>query len=274
MTIAERKFAFCDADFVRVRHMIHERAGIALGPHKREMVYSRLARRLRILGYKNFVSYLDTLESQPESDEWEYFVNALTTNLTAFFREPHHFPILAAFIRQRSDPLSVWCCGASTGEEAYSIAITLVEALGPRAKMATVFATDIDTYAMSLARAAVYSYERVAKLEKHRLKRFFLRGRDSNNGQVKVKPEITSMVTFDILNLLMPTWPIVEKFDVIFCRNVMIYFDRATRAQMLERFALVLKPGGLLFAGHSENLTYSSREFRLLGQTVYECVRS
>ncbi len=171
--IAERKFAFCEADFERVRQMIHARAGIALGVHKREMVYSRLARRLRILGYQDFGRYLDLLESQPTSTEWEYFVNALTTNLTAFFREPHHFPILASFVRQRSEPLSVWCCGASTGEEAYSIAITLVEALGPRANMAKVFATDIDTYALSLARMAVYAYERVAGLEPYRLKRFF-----------------------------------------------------------------------------------------------------
>ncbi len=129
---AERQFEFRDADFARVRQMIYARAGISLGAHKREMVYSRLARRLRALGQQEFRVYLDGLENEPAAPEWEDFVNALTTNLTAFFRESHHFPILADFARQRGGPVSVWCCAASTGEEPYSIAMTLVESLGAR----------------------------------------------------------------------------------------------------------------------------------------------
>ena len=178
----DRQFDFRDADFTRVRKMIHARAGISLGAHKREMVYSRLARRLRALGRQDFGSYLDQLENEPDAAEWEDFVNALTTNLTAFFRESHHFPILADFVQKRGGPVSVWCCAASTGEEPYSIAITLAEALGPRASGCSVLATDIDTNVLNRARAAVYPAERVAKMEESRLKRFFLKGRGSNAG--------------------------------------------------------------------------------------------
>ncbi|NMK50450.1 CheR family methyltransferase [Achromobacter sp. Bel] len=267
----DRQFDFRDADFSRVRKMIHARAGISLGAHKREMVYSRLARRLRALGRQDFGSYLDQLENQPDAAEWEDFVNALTTNLTAFFRESHHFPILADFAQKRGGPVSVWCCAASTGEEPYSIAMTLVEAMGPRASACTVLATDIDTNVLNRARAAVYPAERVAKMEEERLRRFFLKGRGANAGQVRVRPEIAGMVRYETLNLLAPSWAINEKFDVIFCRNVMIYFDKPTQAKILERFVPLLKPGGLLFAGHSENFTYISRDFRLRGQTVYEC---
>jgi len=167
--------------------------------------------------------------------------------------------------------VSVWCCAASTGEEPYSIAITLAEALGARASGCSVLATDIDTNVLNRARTAVYPAERVAKMEDSRLKRFFLKGRGANEGQVRVRPEIADMVRYETLNLLAPSWPISEKFDVIFCRNVMIYFDKPTQAKILERFVPLLKPGGLLFAGHSENFTYISRDFRLRGQTVYEC---
>ncbi|MBV7487087.1 CheR family methyltransferase [Bordetella sp. BOR01] len=269
---AERQFEFLEADFARVRRMIHERAGISLGEHKREMVYSRLTRRLRALGRQDFSGYLDHLENQPAAAEWEDFVNALTTNLTAFFREAHHFPILAELARTRTAPLSVWCCAASTGEEPYSIAMTLAETLGERASSATVLATDIDTNVLNKARAGVYADERVARMDPARLKRFFLRGRGSNTGQVRVRPELAAMVRFETMNLLARSWPIAEQFDAIFCRNVMIYFDKPTQAGILQRFVPLLKAGGLLFAGHSENFTYISRDFRLRGQTVYECV--
>lgn len=267
----DRQFDFRDADFSRVRKMIHARAGISLGTHKREMVYSRLARRLRALGGQDFGSYLDSLENEPDAAEWEDFINALTTNLTAFFRESHHFPILADFAKKRGGPVSVWCCAASTGEEPYSIAITLTEALGPRAAGSTVLATDIDTSVLNRARTGVYPNERVAKMESERLRRFFLKGRGANEGHVRVRPEIAEMVRYETLNLLSPSWGITEKFDVIFCRNIMIYFDKPTQGKILERFVPLMKPGGLLFAGHSENFTYISRDFRLRGQTVYEC---
>ncbi|CAM4419541.1 CheR family methyltransferase [Bordetella pseudohinzii] len=266
---AERQFDFRDADFSRVRSMIYARAGISLGAHKREMVYSRLARRLRALGVGDFGSYLNALQEDTGAPEWEEFVNALTTNLTAFFRESHHFPVLADFARGRGGPVSIWCCAASTGEEPYSIAMTLAES--GRGGGSRVYSTDIDTHCLNRARAGVYAWERVAKLGDERLRRFFLRGKGANEGQVKVRPELAGMVVFETLNLLAPSWPIQEKFDAIFCRNVMIYFDKPTQAKILRRFVPLLKPGGLLFAGHSENFTYISQDFRLRGQTVYEC---
>jgi chemotaxis protein methyltransferase CheR len=263
-----RDFLLTERDFEKIRTLIHRRAGISLGGHKREMVYSRLARRLRTLQLNDFASYLAMLDADEYSDEWEYFTNALTTNLTSFFREQHHFPLLAEHAKKTGRPYSVWCAAASTGEEPYSIAITLAEALGDRA--GTVLATDIDTQVLAKAAAGVYSSEQVAKLSQERLKRFFLKGSGARAGMVKVKPELASTVTFAPLNLLSPDWGIRERFDAIFCRNVMIYFDKPTQGRILERFVPLLKPHGLLFAGHSENFSYVTRSFQLRGQTVYE----
>jgi chemotaxis protein methyltransferase CheR len=268
----ERQFDFRDNDFARVRKMIYARAGISLGEHKREMVYSRLARRLRALSVQDFSSYLDALEGENGSPEWEHFTNALTTNLTSFFREAHHFPILADLVRKKQGPVSVWCCAASTGEEPYSIAITVAEALSGKTSGCEVLATDIDTNCLNRARTGMYPFERVSKLPEAQLKKYFLRGKGSNEGQVKVRPVLQDMVSFETLNLLADKWAIQGSFDAIFCRNVMIYFDKPTQAKILQRFVPLLKPGGLLFAGHSENFTYISKNFRLRGQTVYECV--
>lgn len=263
-----RDFLLTERDFEKVRALIHKRAGISLGSHKREMVYSRLARRLRSLQISDFGTYLELLESDDRSAEWEYFTNALTTNLTSFFREAHHFPLLAEHAKKVGRPYSVWCAAASTGEEPYSIAITLAEALGDRA--ATVLATDIDTQVLAKARAGVYTTEQVARLQQDQLKRFFLKGTGARAGSVKVKPDLASTISFEPLNLLAPDWGIRDKFDAIFCRNVMIYFDKPTQGRILERFAPLLKPNGLLFAGHSENFSYVTRAFQLRGQTVYE----
>ena len=268
----DRQFDFRDSDFARVRKMIYARAGISLGEHKREMVYSRLARRLRALSVQDFSSYLDSLEDQHGSPEWEHFTNALTTNLTSFFRESHHFPILADLVRKKQGPVSVWCCAASTGEEPYSIAITLAEAMGGKASGCEILATDIDTNCLNRARAGMYPFERVSKLPEAQLKKYFLRGKGGNEGQVKVRPMLQEMIDFETLNLLAEKWAVQGPFDAIFCRNVMIYFDKPTQAKILQRFAPLLTPGGLLFAGHSENFTYISKNFRLRGQTVYECV--
>lgn len=266
---AGRDFAFTLADFARIRDLIYQRAGIALADHKREMVYSRLARRLRVLGLSNFAAYLDRLEADTGDAEWEAFTNALTTNLTAFFRESHHFPILADFVRTRSKPVSIWCCAASTGEEPYSIAMTLIEAIGNRPS-ASVLATDLDTQVLARGEAGVYSAEQTGKLSPDYLRRYFLRGTGANAGKIKIRPEVRGLVDFAPLNLLSPQWALNGPYDAIFCRNVMIYFDKATQQRILERFVPLLKPGGLLFAGHSENFTYVTKAFRLRGQTIYE----
>jgi len=267
---ATKEFEFTARDFERVRSLIHQRAGIALADSKQEMVYSRLARRLRATGIKSFQAYLDALEGKTDNQEWEAFTNALTTNLTSFFREAHHFPILADHVRNRKEPISIWCSASSTGEEPYSIAMTLCEALGTLTPQAQVIATDIDTNVLTTAANGVYSMDRVEKMAPERAKRFFLKGRGQHEGLVRVRPELRQLVTFKQLNLLSGDWPVSGPFDAIFCRNVMIYFDKPTQGGILARFAPLMKPDALLFAGHSENFLYVSDAFRLRGKTVYE----
>jgi chemotaxis protein methyltransferase CheR len=269
-----RIFDFTARDFARVRGMIYRQAGISLSESKQEMVYSRLARRLRAKGMTSFEAYLDGLESGTDSGEWEAFTNALTTNLTAFFREAHHFPILAEHLVAMRTPLSIWCSASSTGEEPYSIAMTACEAFGTLTPPVSIVATDIDTNVLATAASGVYPIERVEKMAQDRLRRFFLRGRGERSGQVRVRPEVRQLVTFRPLNLLAASWPLSGPFDAIFCRNVMIYFDKSTQSRILSRFVPLMKPDGLLFAGHSENFMYATDAFRLRGKTVYELERS
>ncbi len=267
------EFLLTDNDFSKVRTLIHRRAGIALGEQKRQMVYSRLSRRLRELDMSDFSDYLELLETSRDGDEWQSFINSLTTNLTSFFREAHHFPLLASHARKCKQPFTVWCAAASTGEEPYSIAITLIEALGERASAARVVATDIDTSVLTKASAGVFTTEQVSRLSAERLKRFFNRGTGANAGKVRIRPEVAAMVKFSRLNLLDPSWSVKEPVDAIFCRNVMIYFDKPTQNKVLGRFAPLLKPEGLLFAGHSENASLVNPIFKSVGQTVYEVSR-
>lgn len=265
-----KEFAFTEHDFERVRSLIHRRAGIALADSKQEMVYSRLARRLRAIGIKSFSQYLDDLESSPDSQEWEAFTNALTTNLTSFFREEHHFPILADHVKKSTGPIEIWCSASSTGEEPYSIAMTLCEVFNTLVPPAHIIATDIDTNVLNTAANGVYPLERLDKMDPARAKRFFQRGKGKQEGYVRVRPELRQMITFKQLNLLSNDWPVSGPFDAIFCRNVMIYFDKPTQGKILERFAPLMKPDALLFAGHSENFLYVSNAFKLRGKTVYE----
>lgn len=266
--VYDRELGFTPADFERIRKLIYSKAGIALSPAKQQMAYSRLSRRVRATGAAGFTDYLDRLEHQG-GDEWQEFINALTTNLTSFFREQHHFPILADFARAHpaGKAMKVWCSAASTGEEPYSIAITLVEAGQGNAR---VLATDIDTKVLGTGQRGVYRDEVVRQVDDRMLKKYFLRGRGQNAGQVRVRPELQRMIDFRQINLLDERWPITDTFDVIFCRNVMIYFDKPTQYRILGKFAQVLRPGGLLFAGHSENFSDARADFRLRGKTVYE----
>lgn len=265
-----KEFEFTARDFERVRAMIHERAGIALSASKQEMVYSRLARRLRATGVQSFSDYLDRLETGGDDSEWESFVNALTTNLTAFFREAHHFPLLADHVRNAAGPVSIWCSASSTGEEPYSIAIALCETYGTLTPPAQIIATDIDTNVLACASAGVYPMEKLEKLSTERLRKFFQRGKGAQSGYGRIRPELRKLITFEQLNLLSSHWPVSGPFDAIFCRNVMIYFDKATQGKILARFAPLMKPDGILFAGHSENFLYLSDAFKLRGKTVYE----
>ena len=266
-----REFAFTTADFERVRKLIYEHAGISLSSAKQDMVYSRLARRLRETRLKSFGEYLGLLE-RGDKGEWEKFVNSLTTNLTSFFREPHHFPIFAEHLKklQGKSPIKVWCSAASTGEEPYSIAMTAVEAFNSFNTPVSIVASDLDTNVLDIAAKGVYASDRVDKLSPERLSRFFVRGGGSESGSYTVRPELRRMVSFQRLNLLEPGWSVRGPLDVLFCRNVMIYFDKPTHYKILSRFAPMLADNGLLFAGHSESFLHAADLFRSLGKTVYE----
>jgi chemotaxis protein methyltransferase CheR len=269
------EFTFTDSDFAKVRTLIHRRAGISLGDQKRQMVYSRLSRRLRELGIAEFAAYLSMLEAGNDENEWQAFINSLTTNLTSFFREAHHFPVLAEHVKKAREPVTIWCAAASTGEEPYSLAITLIEALGEqKAASARIIATDIDTAVLEKAAAGVFTLEQVERLSPERLRRFFNKGTGGNAGRVRIRPEVAQLVKFSRLNLLDASWAVKEPVDAIFCRNVMIYFDKPTQSKILDRFLPLLKQGGLLFAGHSENASLVNQNFKPLGHTVYSVVRT
>lgn len=266
-----REFHFTKKDFDRVCKLIYDHAGISLGDSKQELVYSRLSRRLRATGLKNFSEYLALLESNNEA-EWEQFANSLTTNLTSFFREAHHFTLLAEQLRtlRGKHRITLWCSAASTGEEPYSMAMTVLDALGRDASQVNIIATDIDTKVLATAKAGVYPEERIAKLSDDVVKRFFLRGKGEQEGMVRVRPELQELITFQRLNLLDNSWPVRGPLDVIFCRNVMIYFDKPTQLSILKRFAPMLRSDGLLYAGHSESFHNADEYFKLRGKTVYE----
>ncbi|MDP2230400.1 CheR family methyltransferase [Methylotenera sp.] len=266
----EREFDFTPNDFSRVRKLIYQHAGISLSEAKSDMVYSRIGRRLRTVGFDSFKTYLDNLESENSPVEWEAFTNALTTNLTSFFREEHHFPILAEHLVNLKKPIRIWCSAASTGEEPYTIAMTACEAFGTMKPPVEIIATDIDTNVLATAARGVYPYERVSKLSDERRRRFFQKGTGAHEGSVRVRNELCSLITFDQLNLLDEQWSLNDQFDVIFCRNVMIYFDKPTQSKILSHFVPLMKAHALLFAGHSENFLYVSNDFHLRGKTVYE----
>jgi chemotaxis protein methyltransferase CheR len=261
----DHEFAYSPEDFSRVRSLIAAYAGISLHEGKLSMVYNRLVRRVRSTGAGSFRAYLDAVEA-PGSAERERFVNALTTNLTAFFRESYHFDMLAAKAGAAARP-RVWSAACSTGEEAYSAAIAL-RAAGCREP--EIVGTDIDTDALAVARRGVYPIEPLERLGAERVRPYFLRGTGANAELALVRPEVRDRVRFSFHNLLGADWPASERFDAVFCRNAMIYFDRPAQQRLLERFAAVLKPGGLLFLGHSESCAAGHASFRSCGKTAYE----
>jgi chemotaxis protein methyltransferase CheR len=265
-----REFGYTQRDFQRVRRLIHQRAGIALNDSKTDMVYSRLARRMRALGLQRMRDYLDLVEGD-SGVEWQAFTNALTTNLTSFFREPHHFDVLREWLAgvPPSRPIRIWCAAASTGEEPYSIAMTVMEHYRNVWPPVSILATDVDTSVLATAEEGIYPEDRVQALSKARLRRFFRRGTGDNTGYVRVMDDARALVRFEPLNLLDDHWPVDGPLDVIFCRNVMIYFDKATQRRILSRFVPLLAADGLLLAGHSESFLHAADLFRPCGRTVY-----
>ncbi|MFN7835953.1 MAG: CheR family methyltransferase [Burkholderiaceae bacterium] len=270
-TAADREFEFTDRDFNRIRELIIQFAGISLSTSKQNMVYSRLSKRLRATGHVRFCDYLDGLNGR-HSAEWEQFVNALTTNLTSFYREAHHFPELADYLLSLKDRprIELWCCASSTGEEPYTMAITAMEAFKSMTPPVRILATDIDTRVLAIARAGIYKTEQVEKIPPDILKRYFIKGTGTNEGVFKVKPELQALMNFRPLNLLDRSWPIRSGFDAIFCRNVLIYFDKDVQLKILQRFSGLLTGSALLFAGHSENFSMAHALFKLKSKTIYE----
>lgn len=258
-----------EQEFAIACRLIAEYAGIKLSGHKRYMVHNRLMRRLRARGMHSFAEYLQLVQADPLGER-EAFVNALTTNLTAFFREPHHFELLRTRALAHRDrerrPMRVWSAACSTGEEAWSIAMTLREVRCP----ADILATDIDTDVLETASAGIYPAERAGAQAAERLRPHLLRGTGPNAGWVSVRPELRALVKFAPLNLQSPAWPAMEPFDAIFCRNVVIYFDRDAQRRLLERLAAVMRQHALLAVGHAESFPAGHPAFRACGRTAYQ----
>jgi chemotaxis protein methyltransferase CheR len=268
----DREFRFTVDDFNVLRKMSNEYSGIQVPDERFDMFYSRLSKRVRKLGLNDFKEYCAYLRSNHE-DEFTEFINAITTNLTSFFREQHHFDFLRKIIvpellsrNKNTKEINVWSAGCSTGEEPYSIAMTLLESV-PKDWKVKILATDLDTQVLHTASTGVYTEDRIADLPTDILKRWFLKSKTSPN-HVKVKADLQDIIQFKQLNL-MQEFPMKTPFDVIFCRNVLIYFDRETKAALAKRYAKLLVSKSWLFIGHSESLNQISNEFELVSTTTY-----
>jgi chemotaxis protein methyltransferase CheR len=276
-TAAVREFELSDSEFDRLRQLVHEHTGIALSAAKRELVYGRLGRRLRTLGLHSFSEYCRLIESG-QREELQELTNAITTNLTSFFRENHHFEQLAGEVLPQiaqstsaTRRLRIWSAGCSTGEEPYSIAMTLREAHDKfRGWDVKLLATDIDSNVLAVGAEGAYRDDRFKGVSEQRLKRNFAPP-PGRPGHLAATADLKSLITFKQLNLL-GTWPMHGPFDVIFCRNVIIYFDKDTQRELFDRMADLQAPGGWLFVGHSENLYSVTRRYKLVARTVYRRV--
>jgi len=277
MSGKQREFEYTKEDFDVLRKISNSHSGIIVTDDKFDMFYSRLVRRVRMLGLGSFKEYCDYLEAN-EATEFTEFINAITTNLTAFFRESHHFEyvkniIIPELIKRnfQTKKITVWSAGCSTGEEPYSIMMTLLENVPPDWEV-KLLATDLDTKVLQTAANGIYAAERVSALSSARLKRWFKKGIGGNSNKVKVTPELQSSITFKQLNLI-HDWPMKRRFDFIFCRNVIIYFDQQTKEALVNRYSKYSNTGSHLLIGHSESLHTVQTDFHLIGNTVYKKVK-
>lgn len=273
-----REFIFTDNDFDFIKQIVGDHTGIVLSDVKRNMVYGRLSRRLRALGLGEFRDYCDLIRSDDET-ELVNFINAITTNLTSFFRENHHFEYLKnTLVPQLLEKhaydkrIRIWSAGCSTGEEPYSIAMTLHESIPDIHRWdVKVLASDLDSNVVHTASQGIYSEDRITGINSAYKKRWFQKAVNGNDGKVKVSPKLQELITFKQLNL-MHEWPFNGPFDLIFCRNVVIYFSKDTQRTLVERYADKLAADGHLFLGHSESLFKVTDRFKLLGNTIYRKV--
>ncbi|TDJ66743.1 MAG: chemotaxis protein CheR [Proteobacteria bacterium] len=271
----EREYAFSDGDFNRLRNLVADHTGISLSDAKKDLVYGRLSKRLRALGLTSFSTYADYV-ADDVGDEIENFTNAITTNLTSFFRESHHFEHLEKIVlpilkmsNAKSRRIRIWSAGCSTGEEPYSIAISVIEADPELANWdVKILATDLDSNCVRHAAVGIYDHERIESLPDERRCRWFRKGSGEFEGKVLVDHQLQDMITFKELNL-MHDWPIRGPFDMIFCRNVIIYFDKATQRVLFKRFARLVADDAYLYLGHSESLFNVTEQFKLLERTIY-----
>jgi len=273
-TAQQREFAYTDADFRYVVEQAKRHAGIALADHKRDMVYSRLARRVRALGLSSIREYCDLLESARQHEEIGHFVNAITTNLTSFYREAHHFIHLKEQLAKarKGQRIRLWSAGCSAGMEPYTMALTAIEALGNLQQYdIRILATDIDTNILDRAARGMYPQQDMEKVPRELLMKFFARREEGKEVFYEAGEELKRIIAFKPLNL-MGEWPMKGPFDAIFCRNVMIYFDKPTQDTLLTRFGRLLKPQAHLYLGHSESVRGLEATFRLLNNTIYQKV--
>ena len=260
-----------------MRGEIKARTGISLSENKRNLVYNRLVRRLRALNLESFEAYITHLK-QGDGSELTEFVNAITTNVTSFFRERHHFDLLQRVIvpealsSSRGEPrLRLWSAGCSSGQEPYSMAISVLESGVRGAEAATkILATDLDTEMVELGEGGSYGRDRLSGLSPQHVERWFTRAEAGS--RYVAKPELKRLITFRTLNL-MESWPMRGPFDVIFCRNVIIYFDRPTQDRLIERFTELLRVGGYLLLGHSESVLDRKARLEAAGRSAYRKVR-
>lgn len=271
-----------DAEFERFRKLIYQHTGIALSDHKRALICSRLGKRLRHHQLNSYGDYYRLLMNRdPDGQELRELINAITTNKTEFLREEHHFTFLTENVlphfRQALNAgqrtrLRIWSAGTSTGEEAYSIAMTVLDAIPNAAALdVRILASDIDTQVLDRAEQGIYSAEHMARLPESWLQRYFLRGHGGNRGRIMVRPAVRELVRFRHLNLQADPWPMTGPFDIIFCRNVVIYFDKPTQQQLFRRFARMLRSDGFLMLGHSESLHGNDCGFYPVGHSIYRC---
>ncbi|WIY53160.1 protein-glutamate O-methyltransferase CheR [Devosia sp. YIM 151766] len=272
MGMEQGEFSLSAGEFARIKARVYSVAGISLSDAKRTLVISRLSKILRALELPSFNAYVDYLERGGSAEDGQDFINALTTNLTRFYREDHHFEHLRSHVRAlmaerpRGSRLRIWSAGCSTGQEPYTIALDLLAAFPDLRRWDfKILATDIDTAVIAKAAAGVYPESELAGLSSERA-RLFAKGGD---GSIRIPAAERDLVSFKPLNLI-GAWPMRGPFDAIFCRNVAIYFDKPTQGEMFGRFSQMLAPEGFLYIGHSENLGSGGEGFRLVGKTIYQ----
>lgn len=281
MTVTENDLVLSEAEFRRISEVVYDHCGINLHEGKRDLVQGRIAKQVRVGGFKSATDYLDHTLSDPSQREFNAFIDSLSTNLTSFFREVAHFhhltnvflpALIARRKREGASRVRAWSAGCSTGEEPYSLVITLLEALEANHAEGwdvRLLATDLCTRVLKTAGAGLYAKRRVESIPAPLRARYVQPAPRGGGEMMSIVPEVRERIRFRYLNLMKP-WPFTGPFDFIFCRNVMIYFDKPTQQTLVNRYWEMLEPGGLLFTGHSESLTGIAHKFKYVQPTIYQ----